>query len=115
MRQAWRLPDVQWTVGRDPRPPGSSFADGRRLYRINGRPVRVALTLKGMQMRMSEVAQAEVAVLAEKWEKAPAHVKGMAGAYVAPMVAALQAQSAALVGMDREMQALRSEVSSRGA
>lgn len=64
---------------------------------------------------MSEVAQAEVSALAETWQKAPAHVRGMAGAYVAPMVAALQAQAAALVGMDRELQALRAEVASRGA
>lgn len=115
MRQAWRLPDVQWTVGRDPRPPGSSFADGRRLYRINARPVRVALTVRGLGMRMAEVAASEVQALRTKWAAAPVHVRGMAGAYVEPIVSALDAMAAAVRAQDAVILELQRKVSSYGA
>lgn len=115
MRQSWRLPDVAWTVGRDPRPPGSSFADGRRLYRINARPVRVALTAKGLEMRMAEVAAGEVQALKQKWEAAPIHVKGMAGAYVEPIVSALDAMAAAVRAQDAVILDLQRKVAGYGA
>jgi len=46
MRQSVRLAELRWLL-RGGSPPGSSCADGRRLYRIEGRSVRIALALKG--------------------------------------------------------------------
>lgn len=83
MRYALRLCDVVWLL-RGGAAPGSSCADGRRLYRIQGRPVRVALTLKGgdavtdFQVESVERAaqiRAEISRLrvdlAEMWAKVP--------------------------------------------
>ncbi|MET5012590.1 hypothetical protein AAHH80_35945, partial [Burkholderia pseudomallei] len=53
-----RAADVAWAAGRDPRPPGWSLADGRRIYRMGGRPVRIALSLKGWRMGDFEVKPA---------------------------------------------------------
>ena len=87
MRQAWRRADVAWSAGRDPRPPGSSCADGRRIYRLNGRPVRVALSLKGAGVADFEVKPAgQVSAVHERvvalradlvalWGQVPAFVK----------------------------------------
>lgn len=57
-------------------------------------------------MRFSDVARAEVAALDDKWQKAPAHVRGLAGAYVAPIIDAVQALSRAAADMDARLQAL---------
>ena len=87
MRQKWRLHDVRWAVGADRRPPGSSFADGRRLYRIEGRAVRIALSLKGWRVSDFEVKPAgQVSAVHERivalrsdlramWGKVPAVVR----------------------------------------
>jgi len=53
--------------------------------------------------------QAAVAQAAAAWDKAPMHVKAMAGAYVAPLLAALAAVGAELDAMRAEIQAMKEQ------
>lgn len=57
-------------------------------------------------MRFADVARAEVSALDEKWQRAPAHVRGLAGAYVAPIIDAVQALSRAASDLDARLRAL---------